>query len=305
MQVPNVRVKGVCSDFTYGRPCTTSSCGLHFPEGWAYIDAHCHLDRLQRTRRLELSGIGFPTGFRGAVSNHCDPETYHMRRYHEDEPGVRVAIGLHPKKANRLTSRVEEEIRSIAKEPKTCAIGEIGLDFSAGSYVSSSTQMHTFQRLLCVAAETELPVVLHARDAYNEVFHMCRHGLQPNTPIHLHCFNANWATAERFLSCFPNLKLGFTGMVTGREVEPELLDVVRRVPMNRMVLETDAPYFAPGNTGTQCGYFSHPGHALNVAVAVASIKREKPIKVLRAAFSNTSELYRGVPHWVVPWVPAE
>ena len=113
-------------DRVYDRPCPNGSgpCGFHPKENWAYIDAHCHLDCLWLDKQVKLSDVELPNAFKGMVSVHCYPESFNLCTMYEDRQDIRVAIGLHTKIADQLTSKVYDKIKIISKEPKTCAIGE-------------------------------------------------------------------------------------------------------------------------------------------------------------------------------------
>ena len=118
-------------------------------------------------------------------------------------------------------------------------------------------------------------------------------GVPPNWPIHRHCFSGNWATASAWLDQYPGSKIGVTGLITYQEAG-RVHQVVRNIPLNRLLLETDAPYFLPARTDKtrypwNCAL---PGHVLHVAAQVAAIKGVQLRTVLEQNLSNVKEIYR-------------
>uniref|UniRef100_A0A3Q2GBV0 TatD DNase domain containing 2 n=2 Tax=Cyprinodon variegatus TaxID=28743 RepID=A0A3Q2GBV0_CYPVA len=108
--------------------------------------------------------------------------------------------------------------------------------------------------------------------------------------IHRHCFTNSYSVIEPFLTEFPNLYVGFTALITYSKAR-EARNAVRRIPLNRIVLETDAPYFLPRQVGKDVCQFSHPGMGIHTLHELSWLKGEDEATVLKTIRNNTSLLY--------------
>lgn len=155
-------------------------------------------------------------------------------------PGVVYATaGLHPHDASAWTDEAEAEIRALLAEPEVVAVGEAGLDFH---YDNSprSIQLEAFEAQLDLAVETGLPIVVHSRDADESMMEILL-DRGPNVTGILHCFTGGDALLEAGLDA--GWYVSFGGIVTFESFDGA--DRVRRVPADRLLVETDAPYLAP------------------------------------------------------------
>ena len=263
----------------------------------AFIDSHCHVDRLLHTAHrtgtlaqfLEDEAIE-TTNFRGCIANFCDEDTLtNEKRWAElvDDHFVVAAVGFHPKQARRFTQDTDRVIRSLLDHPKACALGEVGLDYSGEHGRFKSVQRSVFRRLLRMAVELHKPVVLHCRDAEDDCLEIATEILPPQWKIHLHCYTNGWKGAQNWCRKFPNLCVGLTTMITWDVPEPR--EVAKKIPLDRLLLETDAPYFIPRGL-SHIGY-SNPTMAHLVAREVARIRGEREEDVLKQCMQNTCRLY--------------
>ena len=174
----------------------------------------------------------------------------------EDFGRVHFAIGCHPKQAALLTTPMLKRLDALVRRPGVVAVGECGLDYSARSFADREVQATAFRAQIHLALRYNLPLVLHIRgngrawagegdlaeeDCY-KILEEC--GVPRDFPIHRHCFNGNWISALTWLSTYPASKIGITALVTFPKAI-HIHEVARRVPLSRLLLETDAPYFAP------------------------------------------------------------
>ncbi|ABK19296.1 TatD family hydrolase [Syntrophobacter fumaroxidans] len=156
-------------------------------------------------------------------------------------PGVYATVGIHPHDAFLLDEKATEILRELSRQEKVLAIGEAGLDYYR-DYQPRAIQRKCLRRQLEVAADEKLPVVFHVRQAFDDFFRIVPEYLPSLVGAVMHCFSGDWTTAERCLD------LGFHLSIPGTVTFPkaELLhDVVRRAPLDRLLVETDAPYLAP------------------------------------------------------------
>lgn len=273
-----------------------------------YIDSHCHLDRLfkkQRwTRSLEeyarTHPQPFPRGYRGTISVWCDPETHQMAdRLLEGQENVWAAFGVHPTKAPLWSPQVALRIESYLDTfPQAVAWGEMGLDYHGhrGPY-SPPLQRSVFRAQLMRASRRNIPVVIHCRDAEEDLLSVMREILPHDYAIHYHCVTVGPSTIQPFVEYFTNMKFGFTGLLNDPRRGGPARDAVRRLPLHRILAETDAPYFCPPSLNSpslpsRWRGSSHPGSISGVVATIAHLK-DYPLRELATRIVlNTASLYR-------------
>ncbi|MBI4320502.1 MAG: TatD family hydrolase [Chloroflexi bacterium] len=159
--------------------------------------------------------------------------------------GIVAAVGFHPHEAARLDDKALAQIKALAKQPGVVAIGEIGLDFYR-MRSPREAQLEAFQRQLTLAAELGLPVVVHDREAHDDVIRILESWARSqagrkNLGV-LHCFSGDLAMAERAVDV--GLYISIAGTVTFPNAQ-RLAEVAARVPEWALLLETDCPFLAP------------------------------------------------------------
>jgi TatD DNase family protein len=185
-----------------------------------------------------------------------------------EPPQVRVLVGCHPHNAARYTPEVERTLKVLAARPVTSGIGEIGLDYHY-DYSPRAAQREVFVRQLALAAELMLPVALHLREAHADGLAILREMVPLPGGIVLHCYNLDYATLEPFLML--GCHVAFGGPLTFKKSD-EVRDAAARVPLGRLVTETDAPFMTPEPLrGTVCG----PEHTVFTAALLAELKLTK------------------------------
>lgn len=198
---------------------------------------------------------------------------------------VWAAVGIHPHDALYLTNDAIARLRELSQSPTTIAIGEIGLDFYR-NLSPRDAQLHAFEQQLILACELCLPIILHIRNAYQEALDLLRH--YAPLPINgvAHCFSGDWAIAEQLLSL--GLDIGITGTITFRHNE-SLREVISRVDMSKLLLETDAPYLAPV---PYRGKRNEPAYLVRIASAVAQVRGITVDEVAMSTTANAKHLFK-------------
>jgi len=196
---------------------------------------------------------------------------------------MRVTIGLHPHEADSLTSDVISELREMAQSGHVVAIGEIGLDYH---YMRSSrtNQKRAFQAQLEMAAELSLPVVIHSRGAEADVVDYLNEMRDHLNGGVLHCYTGGTAEAERALDSAFNIS--FTGIVTFGDSSVE--DLVRYIPVERLLLETDSPYLTPA---PHRGKTNSPAYLPIIARRIAELKGVSEEELISVSSENAVELF--------------
>lgn len=254
------------------------------------IDTHCHLyyeefaqDWDEMLRRAEEAGVS------GMVVVGADAESSRQAveisgRY----PNIYGTVGIHPHDAEGVDEATFIALQELAAtSPKCVAIGEIGLDFYRNRSPRTE-QERVFSRFLTIAKELDKPVVIHDRDAHEETLAMIREaGISRGV---MHCFSGDVDFARRCLE--QGLYLSIPGTVTYPSNE-QLRDVIRAVPMERLLLETDCPYLSPV---PHRGKRNEPAYTRITAEKVAEIKGLTLDDVARITTMNAGKLF-GIPLW--------
>lgn len=268
------------------------------------IDTHCHLDfvftKMGHTKSFTHFRLArrdtFPYCYEGCVANFCEPETFEQRdnwkRVLSDE-SVWGAFGCHPRRARDYTDEVEKHLVRALDHRSVVALGEIGLDYSILSgddqEMLKETQQTVFRRQLAVARRRRLPLVIHSRDATSDTIRILKEMVPADYPMHRHCFTRDWEEAKCWLDTFPRLCLGITPLLGFSGVEP-LVEAAQRIPLDRLLLETDAPFFLPKREGQRLTC-SHPGMVIHVATKLSAIRDISVDDVISAVRENTRRIY--------------
>lgn len=255
-----------------------------------FIDTHCHLDNIFD----KLAPVDFatfrsqylPSNYAGCITISCDPFSIGITLELMKNDGVFGAFGIHPHEAQNYTPALELELVRAMQNPKSIAFGEIGLDYH---YDSSPREIQraVFAQQIRVGVELKKPLIIHTREAELDTLEVMLKEIPKEWKVHVHCFTSSQNMAERLMDFFPNLCLGFTGIVTFKNAQ-ELQTVAKITPLNRMLLETDGPYLAPA---PHRGKPAHPGHIPLIAQKLAEIKGCAVEEVYAAARENTRRIY--------------
>ncbi|XP_026202929.1 putative deoxyribonuclease TATDN2 isoform X2 [Anabas testudineus] len=266
-----------------------------------FIDTHCHIDMLYG--KLGLSGTfssfrrlfssSFPYEFQGCIADFCNPGIMVKEALWEGllaEDMVWGAFGCHPHFAQEYSSVHERNILMAMRHPKAVAFGEMGLDYSHKNSADVTRQKEVFERQLRLAVALQKPLLIHCRDADDDLLPILKKCVPREYKIHRHCFTNSYPVIEPFLTEFPNMYVGFTGLITYSRAT-EARAAVRQIPLNRIVLETDAPYFRPRQVSKDVCRFSHPGMGIHTLQELSLLKGEDMATVLSTIRENTIQLY--------------
>ncbi|XP_053377570.1 uncharacterized protein LOC123528711 isoform X2 [Mercenaria mercenaria] len=270
--------------------------------GVEYIDTHCHLDFLFSREGFKGSFKAymdkhletFPDMFKGCVAVFCNPNTFTpsggLWLDVAKEPNVWIAMGCHPKMATDFTAAAELGLKKCLRHSKCIALGEIGLDYSGTFYQHAEVQKQVFRRQLKMALDLEKVLVIHCRQAESDCLEIMKEMVPRNWKIHCHCFTNEYKNAKLWIDAFPNLFIGVTPLVTYRTAKPTH-DLARNIPINKLLLETDAPYFVPRCIPKEDLPLSNPGLAVTVAKEIAQYQELTVAAVLRQCRLNTKFMY--------------
>jgi TatD DNase family protein len=244
------------------------------------IDTHAHLDAFEDPAavlaRARAAGVERVVTVATSV-----PSAREALELCECEEGVYAALGLHPHEAGAVGERELGELRGLLEHPKAVAVGETGLDYYR-DLAPRERQAEVFRAQRALAAELDLPLVVHTRAADDDTVAALR-GLPASVPVVLHCFSSP-ALLE------PALERGwyvsFAGNVTYPKA-PELRWAAARVRAERLLAETDSPYLAPQAVR---GRRNEPAHVVHTLAALAEVRGEDPTALAARIDANAAEL---------------
>lgn len=252
------------------------------------IDSHCHLDRLRLDKyegRLEDAvEAAEQRGVQGMLCVGISLENREaVTAIAERYPRVVASVGVHPLDIESGLAKADE-LQAWARHPKVVALGETGLDYYY-SEDSKQSQQESFRIHLEAAAQARLPVIVHTRSAKEDTLRLiAEHGNQESAGV-LHCFTEDWDMARRAVDL--NYLISISGIVTFRNAEA-LRDVVRKLPLERLMVETDSPYLAPV---PYRGKPNEPAYVREVAEYVAELKNVSYEELIHATSENFFRLF--------------
>lgn len=248
------------------------------------VDSHCHLDfpdfaaeRAAIIARARSAGVETML----TICTRLD-EFEGVRAIAEADDDIWCSVGVHPHEAKDHPDLAAQDLAVLAKHPKVIGIGETGLDF----YYDLSPrdiQERVFRTHVATSRETGLPLIIHAREADDEVARILDEERPP--PGVMHCFSSGRALAEAALAF--GFYISISGIVTFRNAE-QLRAIVRDLPLDRLLVETDAPYLAPV---PYRGRRNEPAFVAATAAAVASLKGVEPQHLAEVTSTNFFRLF--------------
>ena len=203
----------------------------------------------------------------------------------ESWPNLYATVGMHPHDAKDVGEEELQQLKELAAHPKVIAVGETGLDY----YYNHSpweVQRRVFAQFIRLASETDLPLVVHERDAAREVAELLRGEGEGKIRGVIHCFTGDYAAACAYLDL--GFYLSLTGIITFKNAEP-LREVVRKMPLDRIFVETDSPYLTPV---PHRGRRNEPAYVRFVAATIASVKGLNIEELARVTTNNVRALFR-------------
>jgi TatD DNase family protein len=199
--------------------------------------------------------------------------------------GLYATVGMHPHDAKDVGEEELQELKRLAAHPKVIAVGETGLDYYY-NHSPCEIQRRVFAQFIRLARETGLPLVVHERDAASEAIEQLRSEGAGKIRGVIHCFTGDYEAACDYLDL--GFYLSFAGIITFKNAQP-LREVVCKVPLDRIFVETDSPYLTPV---PHRGKRNEPAFVRLVAETVARLKEITLEQVAHATTRNVRQLFR-------------
>lgn len=247
------------------------------------VDSHCHLDFAEEAERPEIIARARRAGVRTLLTICTKLDEFPLvRAIAETDPDIWCTIGVHPHEAAVEPAATVAGLVAATKHPKVVGIGETGLDFYY-EHGPRERQAEVFRTHIAAARAAGVPLIVHTRDADPETIAILEDERPPAGVIH--CFSTGRALAERAVAL--GFYVSLSGIVTFKTAQ-ELRDIVRDLPLDRLLVETDAPYLAPVPLR---GKRNEPAFVTHTAALVAELKGVTADELARATTANFFRLF--------------
>lgn len=255
------------------------------------VDSHCHLDfpdfaedRDLLVGRAAAAGVGIMVTISTRVRKF-DEVVAVAERY----PSVYCSVGTHPHNAHEELDVTTEDLIRLAGHPKVVAIGEVGLDYHYDT-APRDAQAEGFRRHIAAARQTGLPLVIHARNADEDMAAILTEETGKGAfPAILHCFSSGRELAMTGVRL--GLYVSFSGILTFKRSD-ELRAIAAEIPADRLLVETDAPYLAPV---PHRGHRNEPAFVTETAAVLAEVRGVSGEAIAAQTTDNFFRLFRKVP----------
>ena len=260
---------------------------------YEYVDTHTHLDTIYEKLKKPLDWPfseymkTFPPGFAGCLTVFSDSFEGALNFIDQGNPYIYGALGIHPHNAIAYNDEMEECLKKhLTENPRVIALGEIGLDYH---YDNSprDIQKQAFERQCRLAVELKMPIVIHTREAEKDTLEIMEKAIPKDHKVHIHCYTDTWWLAEQVLSQWTNAYFGFTGIVTFKNAKV-VHEVCSKVPLNRILSETDGPFMAPIPFR---GKASNPGYVPYIIKRVAELHHVDEAEAFTTIRQNCKDFY--------------
>jgi TatD DNase family protein len=250
------------------------------------IDSHAHLDmpefdkdRNEVIQRARDNGIDYILAV-GIDIESCRQAVELAEKFER----IYATVGIHPHNAKDIDETSYDLLKTFARHDKVCALGEMGLDFFR-NHSPRDIQLKRFRELIALARELKLPIVVHDRDAHQETLSILKEEKAFEVGGVIHCFSGDYEMAVKCLDM--GFYISIPGTVTFRKAT-SLQEIVKRIPLERILVETDAPFLTPVPFR---GKRNEPSYVHHVADKIAKIKGLDFFEVAEATSKNTKALF--------------
>ncbi|MBW1604808.1 TatD family hydrolase [Lactobacillus sp. Sy-1] len=245
----------------------------HLNDAILYPDAKQYIEHAQKLGVVKMAIVG--------SDQHLNRLAIDLAHQYDN---LYAIIGYHPEEANSFDDAVEAELIEQLKDPKVVAVGEIGLDYHQ-NVVKQSTQKRVFKRQIEIAKDENLPISVHNRDAFEDTYDIIKSTDVSNTHGIVHSFNGDAEWARKFIEL--GMLVSFSGVASFKKTK-EVHEAAAEAPLDRILVETDAPYLAPE---PYRGKQNEPGYTLYTVEAIARYRDTTPDVIADATYQNTLRLF--------------
>jgi len=253
------------------------------------FDSHCHLDDRTYARDLEkvlqrARSAGVTRTMTIGVDKRTSTIAGSLAQSHSE---VYASVGVHPHDVRNCDESILQELVNLAQDKKVRAWGEIGLDFNR-MYSPREDQEKWFRRQLEIAGQLNLPMIFHERDSNGRFLAMLKNNTLKNIDGVVHCFSGTREELKHYLDL--GLHIGITGIITMKSRGTQLREMVPGIPVDRLLIETDAPYLTPSPERNRHRR-NEPAFVKSVLLKLAEVRGEDPEELAQVVWENTCRLY--------------
>jgi len=253
------------------------------------FDSHCHLDDRQYENDLDdVLTRARSAGVKRMMTIGIDKESSRRAVYlAKNRPDVFASVGVHPHDAKDCSEPVLDYLKILSKSPIVKAWGEIGLDFNR-MYSPRKDQEKWFVRQIEIAGELHLPLIFHERETNGRFFEMITTCGVAGKKAVVHCFSGTGSELGRYISL--GLYIGITGLITIKGRGATLRTLAPLIPIDRLLVETDAPYLTPVPQKNQIRR-NEPAFVRSVLLKLAEVRKEDPEYLADRIWQNSCRLF--------------
>jgi len=253
------------------------------------FDSHCHLDDRTYARDLEkvlqrARSAGVTRTMTIGVDKRTSTIAGSLAQSHSE---VYASVGVHPHDVRNCDESILQELVNLAQDKKVRAWGEIGLDFNR-MYSPREDQEKWFRRQLEIAGQLNLPMIFHERDSNGRFLAMLKNNTLKNIDGVVHCFSGTREELKHYLDL--GLHIGITGIITMKSRGALLREMVPAIPVDRLLVETDAPYLTPTPERNHHRR-NEPAFVKSVLLKLAEVRKTDPEELAQVVWENTCRLY--------------
>ncbi len=253
------------------------------------IDTHTHYvhKKFDCGRKEILEGLaneGIVAVIEAAIDYDSNGK---MRALCRQYPFVYMAAGCHPNCVAEMDPQKMHSISAMLSEDKVVAIGETGLDYKhAATQEEKELQKQWFRKFINLSIESNKPLVIHCREAYEDLISILKEFRLNTNPGVVHCFSGNKEQADALNEM--GFYFGIGGKFTQESADLEMLSAIRQIPMEKILLETDAPYLVPKGAG---GQRNTSANLKYIVKELALLRERNPEEILEMVLENTKAVY--------------
>ncbi len=253
------------------------------------FDSHCHLDDRTYDNDIDavLKRMRAANVAAAMIVGTTRKRSIKAVAMAESMPGLYASVGIHPHDAKDCSNQTLQFLADLAKSPKVRAWGEIGLDFNR-MFSPQNDQETWFIRQLELADRLNLPAIFHERDSKGRLIELLKGHFQAGSKGVMHCFSGNKTELKQYLDL--DLYIGITGVVTIKNRGADLRKLVRFIPAEHILIETDAPYLTPAPEKNRTRR-NEPAFVRSVLFKLAEIKNQDPEQLAAIVWENTCRLF--------------
>ena len=260
-----------------------------------YMDSHCHMEKILKKCNITLNGYrdfsdaNFRGNYKGSIIISCSKDFFNdVIELVGNNHDLYGSFGIHPNNANEWNNDIKDSIVNVKEQlnGKMVAVGECGLDYYRNT-CDKMVQQQVFVEQIKLSQDLNLPLVVHTRQAEQDTIEIMKKYCNKNQKIHVHCFTDSSDMAQVLCEYFPNLMIGFTGIITFNKNNNQS-NLANILDLDRILLETDGPFLSPKPYRGKC---SHPGYIPIIAQCIANIKNIDIESVLKRTYNNCTYMY--------------